>query len=284
MPLYVAIGLGYTWTRLGRRYDTEGITDLVMNVGAPCLVFSSLVGLELDPGAMLEMVLAMLAALACFALVGMVVLRAVGLPYHSFLAPVIFGNTGNMGLPICLFAFGDVGLALGVCVYATNTFVQFTGGLWLWSGGSSPKELLRTPLLYAAALAAIVLATGIAVPVTIVRTTTLLGDFTIPLMSFTLGVTLGRLQIANLRSAALLSLLRIGVGLGVGVGLSTLLGLEGAARGVLILQCSMPIAVINYLLAEKYERQAADVASAIVLSTLISLTTLPLILAWLLPS
>jgi predicted permease len=70
----------------------------------------------------------------------------------------------------------------------------------------------------------------------------------------------------------------------VGVGLSTLLGLEGAARGVLILQCSMPIAVINYLLAEKYERQAADVASAIVLSTLISLTTLPLILAWLLPS
>lgn len=284
MPVYVAVGLGYSWTRLGRRYDTEGITDLVMNVGVPCLVFSSLVGLDLDPTAMLEMVLVVLAALACFALIGMGVLRVAGLPYHSFLPPVIFGNTGNMGLPVCLFAFGDTGLALGVCVYATNSFVQFTGGLWLWSGGASSKELLRTPLAYAAVLAALVLATGVSVPIMIQRTTTLLGDFTIPLMSITLGVTLGRLEIAELRSAGLLSLLRVGVGFGVGVGLSTLFELDGAARGVLILQCSMPIAVINYLLAEKYQRDAAGVASAIVVSTLISLATLPLILAWLLPS
>ena len=253
-----------------------------MNVGAPCLVFSSLVGLELDPGAMLEMVAVTLVALASFAGVAAVALRVAGLPYHSYLAPAIFGNTGNMGLPVCLFAFGDVGLALGVCIYATNTLVQYTGGLWLWSGGLSAAQLLRTPLAYAAVLAAIVLTAGIPVPVTIERTTGLLGDFTIPLMSFTLGVTLGRLAIVDLRKAAILSVLRMGVGLAVGVALAESFGLEGAARGVVILQCSMPIAVINYLLAERYEREATEVASAIVLSTLISLATLPLVLAWLL--
>jgi len=254
-----------------------------MNIGAPCLVFSSLVGLELDPSAMLQMVLAMTVALASFALIGALVLRSVGLPYHSYLSPVIFGNTGNMGLPVCLFAFGDVGLALGVCVYATNTFVQFSGGLWIWSGTTSLEQLLRTPLTYAVVLAASALALDLPVPTTVERTTKLLGDFTIPLMSLTLGVTLGRLVITDLRSAAILSVLRIGVGLLVGVTLASLFGLEGAARGVIILQCSMPIAVINYLLAEKYEREATQVASAIVLSTLVSLATLPLILAWLLP-
>lgn len=283
-PLYVAVGLGFAWKRLGRAYDTEGITDLVMNIGAPCLVFSSLVGLDLEPRAMFEMVGTMLTALVCFALIGSLALRLLGLPFHSFLAPVVFGNSGNMGLPVCLFAFGDAGLALAVCCYAVNAFVQFTAGLWLWSGTISFGQLLRTPLAYAALLAAAVLTLELPVPLTIQRTTTLLGDFTIPLMSFTLGVTLARLQIADPRAALTLSALRIGVGIGVGVLLATLFDLEGVARGVIILQCSMPVAVINYLLAKKYDRSPDDVASSIVVSTLISLATLPLLLAWLLPA
>lgn len=282
-PVYIAVGLGFVWIRLGRRYDTEGVTDLVMNVGAPCLVFSSLVGLELPPSAMLEMVVVMCAALLCFALLGAAVLRLAGLPYHTFLPPVVFGNTGNMGLPICLFAFGDEGLALAVCVYATNTFVQFTAGLWLWSGRISFAQLLRTPLAYAVLLAALVLVAGLPVALPVQRTAELLGDFTIPLMSFTLGVTLARLRIADLRPALALSLVRLGGGMGIGVFLASLFDLEGVARGVLILQCSMPVAVINYLLAEKFARAAREVAGGIVLSTLISLATLPLLLAWLLP-
>jgi len=281
-PIYITVGLGYGWARSGRRYDTELITELIMTVGAPCLVFSSLVRLEMAPSALAAMAGATLVALVGFAAVAGLILRAARLPLTSFVAPMVFANTGNMGLPVCLFAFGQEGLALGVCVYATCAISQYTLGLWLWSGEVSFRQLVRTPLTYGALFSVLVLASGVSVPVWIQRTTTLLGDFTIPLMQFTLGVTLGRLRLGGAPRIFVLSLLRIGMGFALGIGLGALLGLEGVTRGVFILQCAMPVAVLNYLLAEKYGRSPGDVASLVLLSTLISLVTLPLILAWLL--
>jgi predicted permease len=270
--------VGYGWALFGRRYDTDLITDLIMNVGAPCLVFSSLVRLEAEPSDMIEMTLGTLAALLSFAVIGAVVLRLVGLPWTSFLAPMIFANTGNMGLPVALFAFGEEGLALGVCVFATNACLQFTAGQWLWSGTVSFSQILRTPLTLAVLGAVGVLVTGVSVPEWMLRTTGLLGGFTIPLMQFTLGVTLGTLSVAGLGRSFGLSVLRIGMGLAVGVSLAELLGLEGVARGVFVLDCSMPVAVFNYLLAQRYGRSPEEVAGAVMVSTLLSLVTLPLIL------
>ena len=281
-PIYITVGLGYGWARSGRRYDTDLITDLVMSIGAPCLVFSSLIRLDMDPSALAGMVGATLVALASFTLVAGIVLRAARLPHTSFLSPMVFANTGNMGLPVCLFAFGREGLALGVCFYATCAISQFTVGLWMWTGEVSFRELLRTPLAYSGLLSALVVTTGASVPEWIQRTAGLLGDFTIPLMQFTLGVTLARLHLGAVPRSFALSMLRIGMGLALGIGLSELLQLEGVARGVFILNCAMPVAVLNYLLAEKYGRSPGDVASLVVLSTLISLVSLPLILAWLL--
>lgn len=277
-PVYLCVALGWGWARLGRRYDTELVTDLVMNVGAPCLVFTSLVAIEAPLGEMLEMVGATLLALASFAGIGAALLRGLGLPLRTFLGPVVFGNTGNMGLPVCLFAFGEPGLVLAVCFYATTAFVHFTLGQGIWSGSFALGTLLRTPLTWATLLAAGVVVGGLPVPLWLGRTTELLGDFAIPLMQFTLGVTLARLSVAGLGRSVGISLLRIGTGLVVGVGLAWGLGLEGVGRGVFILDCTMPIAVFNYLLAERYARSPDEVASAVVVSTLISLLTLPVIL------
>ncbi len=194
----------------------------------------------------------------------------------------MFPNAGNMGLPVCFFAFGEEGLALAICFYAVAAFSQYSAGIWIWSGRVSGGELLRTPLAWSVLVAAVILATGATVPLWILRSTELLGAFTIPLMQFSLGVSLQRLELAAVPRNVALALLRLGLGFAVGVALSRLLGLTGAARGVLILDCSMPVAVLNYLLAEKYQRSPSEVASLVVLSTLISLVTLPLVLAWVL--
>jgi hypothetical protein len=227
---------------------------------------------------MIGMTFATLLALAIFGVIGALVLRLAGLPWTSFLAPIIFANTGNMGLPVALFAFGEEGLALGICVFATNACLQFTAGQWLWSGKVSFGQILRTPLALAVLAAVGVLVAGIPVPEWMQRTVGLLGGFTIPLMQFTLGVTLGTLSVAGLGRSFGLSALRIGMGLAVGVSLAELLGLEGVARGVFILDCSMPVAVFNYLLAQRYGRSPEEVASAVMVSTMLSLVTLPLIL------
>ena len=112
-PVFICTALGWAWVRAGRAYDRELVTILIADIGAPCLVFSRLVALEVEPEAMAEMAVAAVISVAGFAAAGIAILRLARLPFNTFLCPLLFGNQGNMGLPVCLFAFGDEGLALG---------------------------------------------------------------------------------------------------------------------------------------------------------------------------
>jgi len=281
-PIFVCAGIGFVWARRGGAFDQEFITSLIMNFGAPCLVFSELVSLEVESAVMARMSGGAALAMLGFGLVGMIVLRVARLPTHTYLGPLLFCNAGNMGLPLCLFAFGSEGLALATCFFAVMAFAHYTIGVWIWSGRFSLYELLRMPLSYAAVLAVAILMLDLPVPLWIVNTTELLGGLTIPLMLLTLGVSLSGMHLGRLRRTLGLSLLRLGMGFGIGVGLSLLLELDGVARAVFIVECSMPVAVFNYIFARRYERSPDEVASLVVLSTLIAFALLPFLLAWLL--
>jgi predicted permease len=141
---------------------------------------------------------------------------------------------------------------------------------------------VRTPLAWAAVVAVVFLLAGARPPGWIVRTATVLGGFTIPLMQFTLGVSLGRLGIGPIDRAARVAALRLGLGLAVGFTLAPLFGLEGVERGVFVLDCAMPVAVFNYLLAQRFDRAPGAVAGAVVVSTLLAFGTVPVLLAALL--
>lgn len=281
-PVYLCIAVGFVWRRVGRPIDNSLIADLCMNLGAPCLVFSSLVSLDVNLSALAQLAGVVVAAFVIFAVLGFAVLRAAKLPTASFLAPLVFPNTGNLGLPICLFAFGTEGLLYAVVFFATTSVIQFTAGQWLWSGDASVQRLAQTPLVYAVIAAIAVIASGIEVPTWLMRTTQSLGGITIPLMQFTLGISLATLRVKHLPRSLALGGLRLLMGFAVGVALADLIGLEGVIRGVVILDCAMPAAVINYLFAEKFNRDPDEVAGIVVASTTMSLVALPLILAWLL--
>lgn len=279
-PIYLIAGLGYGWARTSRAYDQKFVTNIVMNIGAPALVFARLSNLEMDPDALVTMVMAAIASLVCFFAIGSLVLRLAGLSLQTYLGPVVFGNSGNMGLPLCYFAFGDEGLAFGVCFFATTAIAHYTVGQWVWSGRTSLREV-NTPLTWAVAAAVAVLAFELPVPLWLDRTSSVLGGLTIPLMQLSLGVSLARLELTDVPRTFALSALRLGMGFGVGVALAGAFGLEGTARGVLILDCAMPAAVFNFMMAEKYGRNPTEIASVVVLSTLLAFVTLPLLIAWL---
>ncbi len=277
-PIFITIGLGWGWTRSGRPFDTGMATTLVTYIGTPALVFSSLVKLTVTPDALAAMGLAALAAFAIFGIVGTVTLRLARLSIPTYLPLIAFPNTGNMGLPLSLFAFGEPGLQLAVVFFTVSIIIMMTLGLWLVSGSASPRPALTTPLPYAAIAAAAFLATETQPPGWLLNTTDLLGQMTIPLMLIALGVSLARMRIVRLGRAAAMASLRLGLGFAVGVGLGEAFGFDPVARGVLIIECAMPVAVFTYLFARLYDREPEEAASAIVLSTLISLVTLPFLM------
>lgn len=173
-PLVVCAGIGFVWGRRGATYDAELTTSIIMNLGAPCLIFAELSSLEADPRELGELALGALLAMGVFAGIGAGVLRVARLPAQTYLAPLVFANTGNVGLPLCLFAFGSDGLALATSIFATVSIANFTIGVWIWSGRASLRTL-GIPISYATLLAVGVLVTGVQVPLWIRNVTELIG-------------------------------------------------------------------------------------------------------------
>lgn len=274
-PVFICVGIGFAWAKMERPYDSKLVTALLANFGTPCLVFSSIVGSKLTPEDFGSMVFIATTAMVGFALTSAVVLKIAGISKRTFLSAMTVPNTGNMGLPLCLFAFGERGLALAIGYYTIASLTQFTFGPLAASGGSAFTKLLKIPLIYAVFLGVAALVTGFEPPRWIDNTTRLLGGMTIPMLLITLGFSLASLRVKGLQRCILLSIFRIGMGFAGGVLLADVFALEGIMRGVVIVESSMPVAVFSYLFAQQYDRSPEEVAGLVVVSTVISFITLP---------
>lgn len=278
LPVLAVPAIGFIWARSGNSFDNRFVTQLVTNIGTPALAADALTRIRVETGALVQMAGLTAICFAGFLLLGLIVLKVMKLPNHSYLPALMFPNTGNMGLPLALFAFGDEGLAFAVVYFAISITSQFTIGMTLASGSFSLSRLLRMPLIYAIVFALIVLSFGWQLPAYIGNTLQLLGGVTIPLMLLALGVSLAQLRVTRLPRNLFLSIIRLGGGAAIGFAVGHFVGASELATGVLMIQSAMPVAVFNYLFAQYYNREPADVASMVVITTALSFVTLPLLL------
>ena len=281
-PILICSGLGYVWAWKGLDYPVDFVTRLVMNIGAPCLIVSSFSKTGIDIGKMAEVSAATAVVLSIMLVLGGVLIRAMRLEISTFLPSLLFPNIGNMGLPLCLFAFGETGLALGLTIFLVIFTLQMSIGIVLVAGRGNLSGLLKQPVLWATAIAVMLVSTGWSVPAWLDNTTGILGGATIPLMLITLGVSLAQLKVAEWKHSLLFSLIRVIGGFGLAIWVAGWFGLQGAERGVLVLQLSMPVAVFNYLLALRYQREPGEVAGMVVMSTLLAFVLLPFIVSYVL--
>lgn len=279
-PVFVLAAIGYGWRLTGAPFDMPFVTRIIMYVAGPCLVFSSLSQLTLPLSQFWQMVGAMIVVTLGVAVVSAVLIKAMGLSQRSFLPALTLGNTGNLGLPLCLFAFGEQGLGLAVAIYVTNSLLQFTFVPLLHTRVSPLKTLLSTPMLYGAIGGLAVVGADIELPAWLATTVEAIGDLLIPLMLMALGNTVGGLKTHNLPRALVLGAARLLIAFAVAVGVSFALGLSGVAQGVLVLQGAMPAAVFSYLFAAHYERDADDIAGIVLVSTLLAAVTLPFLVSY----
>lgn len=277
-PVAICALIGYVWARLGLPFERDFVTRVIMAVGAPCLVLQGIAGLPAgEPDFFVALAIG-IGVLASAGLAGALLLRAFGQPLRSFLPPVVFGNAGNLGLPLCLFAFGDQGLGLAVAFYLVGSVAQFTVGPLFQGREPAWRTLVRTPIIYAAALGLALFASGARLPAWAGNTVDLLAGLAIPLMLLALGHALGSFRVRRAGVAVGVSAMRLGLGFAAGLAATELLGLTGTLRGVVLIQSAMPVAVFNFLLAARYDRHPEDTAGAILVSTLVSFVTVPALL------
>lgn len=277
-PVFLIAFVGYLWARAGKPLDSTFVAVLVNTVSTPCLIIDTLTSSGLTFSLLGAVGLAAVLTLLTSAALGYLLVRAMGVSVQTYLPSMIWSNGGNMGLPMCLFAFGQTGLALAIGFFALSSMTNYTLGRAIAAGGLKMIDLVRMPIIWAIAAALLLLWTGLSLPKIVARSINLLGGLTVPLMLMSLGYSLANLRIASWRRSLIFSLARLLGGFAIGWGVALLLGLDGTARGVVVIQSAMPPAVLSYLWAATYGNEPEEVAGIVVLSTLISVAFLPVFL------
>ena len=245
----------------------------------PCLIFTALIQTKIDAGFLQITVFATILAYALVTLLGFALVKLAGLDLRTYLGPLIFGNSGNVGLPLAFFAFGDEGFGYAVVIFAIMGMYSFTAGIWIVSGGGSLLKIVKEPLVSATFLGALFLWQGWQTPPFLTNTLELIGQMAIPLMLITLGVAVARLTPGRVSKVAWLALIKYAGCLICACAAGWWFNLPDIAFAVLVLQVTTPVAVTSYMLAEKYGADAQAVAGLVVISTLFSVALIPITLA-----
>jgi len=283
LPVFITALIGYALAKANRPFDNKTITFLVASIGTPALVFFNLSKTTVAAGALAVIAAATVVAIMFYLAVGAIALRALGLKWRTFLPSLAFPNAGNLGLPLALYAAGEEGLNYAIVIFAITSIVNLTAGQAIAAGRNNFLVVLKSPILPAVALGLIFAYGGIPIPLFATNTLEMLSGLTIPLMLLMLGTSLAKIKVTTFGRSAVLSVVRIGMGVVAGFTLAALFGFTGPERVAFVLQCAMPVAVFNYVFAQMYDNEPGEVASMVVVSTLLSVLTTPIVLAMLAP-
>ena len=281
-PVFILAAIGFAWVKCGWNYEIEFVTRLAMTLSVPALIFVALMKANITADTLSNLFFSSLIAYICLALIFWIFVKIFKLNMATYWAPLIFGNTGNLGLPLAMFAFGEVGLSYAVVVFAVMAVGSFSIGVWMVSGGGSVNKVFKEPMVWATLLGALFLIQGWQTPKWATNTLELMGQMAIPLMLITLGVALARLKMKMISRAITLSVLKLIVSIGVAWIIGVYFDLNDVAFAVLVMQIATPVAVTSYLLAQKYGADANEVAGLVIASTVLSVFALPVLLGVLL--
>jgi hypothetical protein len=276
-PIFAVIAIGYLLA--GRRaLDLPTLSNLAILVTSPALMFTVLSGSELVAARWAALAGGTVFGAAGAAVLAVAYLKTAGEGRVGVLLPAIFANAGNMLLPSARLAFGPEGLEAAAIVFVTAAMLTSTFGIWIAKGENGFSEMLKLPLLYGSVGGLALAVSEVALPRLVMEPIEMLADMAIPILLLSLGAQLRNLPIAELRHSLAAVTIRMGGGVAFALLFVWLFEITGIERQVLLLSSVMPPAVINVVFAERYQRDPGLVASSIVIGTLASLVTIPLIL------
>jgi len=279
-PVFFVVGVGYYIGKKDPKINTKFITNFAANVGTPALILYALNIKNISFDIFSNYFWYYLLAITGFFFVGIIFLLILKTKdIIRELPPFVLPNTGNMGLPICLFAYGSDGLGIAAAISSLIILFHFTLGVFLADRKFNFEVIFKSPPFYTIIISVLLLYYEIQLPVFIENTSFLLMYATIFLILMSLGIALTRLKIFSFSKALISSLGRLILGPIIGLSIIYYYELDGFAAGVLLIQCSMPSAILNYLVGSIYspKKIVDNIASMIVVSTLLSFITIPIV-------
>ncbi len=278
-PVFALVGVGYYLGKKNPKYDTTFITNFAAKFGSPALAFYAITSTGVTFDTFVHYFFYTLIAVVGFSIIGLIVLIAQKRDFITELPPLILPNCGNMGLPICLFAYGKLGMGIASSISAFIIISHFTFGIFLASKKISFKVLIESTPVYAVLISVVLLYYNIKAPVFIENTAFLLAYSTIAMILMSLGIALTKLKVFSFKNAVISSFARLFLGPIIGLLIIYLFDLNGLAAGVLFIQTAMPSAILTYLVGSMYSSKETvnSIASTIVVSTILSFFTIPII-------
>ena len=278
VPVFFVIGIGYYLGKKNPEINTDFITTFAGNVGTPAMIFYTITTTGVTLSVFTEYFIYALIIIGGFSLIGILFLLLLKKDFISELPPLILPNTGNMGIPICLFAYGTAGLGVASAIASVVILLHFTLGVLLAKKSFSLEILIKNMPIYAIIVSVIFLYFEWDVPGYLENTTFLLTYATIFLVLMSLGIALTRFKF-SFKESIILASGRVLLGPIICFLIINKLDLNGFAAGVLLIQSAMPSAVLNYLVGSMYspKKVVDSIASTIVTSTLMSFITIPIV-------
>tara|TARA_Y100000590_G_scaffold172767_1_gene197594 strand:- start:132 stop:1031 length:900 start_codon:yes stop_codon:yes gene_type:complete len=275
-PVFLVIGIGYWYGKKDPKFDTKFITTFAGNFGLPAIIFYSLTSTGISIELFLRFSYYITLYVLIFAVIGIVILKILKKDIYRLLPPLILPNTGNMGMPLCLFAYGQMGLAIATAATAMILVFHFSINILLASKKFSIKPLLNCIPVYALLVSLLFVYFDIPSPKFLENATFLIGYSTIFLVLMSLGVALSKLKVFSFKETFVYSIIRVVIGPIVGFGFVKFFNLTGVEAGVMFIQASMPSAILTYLVSRIYspKKISDSIASTVALSTFLSFFTL----------
>lgn len=276
IPVFMLIAAGFTFAHW-KKISLASVTEIIVYLGTPSLVFSSLASKPLYAGDIFILFSGIVVIFVGVGLLIRVYFAMFDFKSRGFALPALFMNAGNMGIPLALFAFGQAGMQRATLMFVMITFLQYSLGIYLLNGRGNWRESFRLPLIYAAVAGLLVNLAQVKIPEILLQPVAMLGQATIPIMLISLGYRLREVESLQWGHALGGAMVRIFGGFAAANIAVLAIGATGINRQVLLLYGALPAAVINFVLTEKYRQDPALAASIVVISTFLSVLTIPIV-------
>jgi predicted permease len=279
-PVFFIVGIGFLLGKKNPNFDTSFITTYAGNFGTPALVIFALTAGGVTFEVFKEFFFYALILLSAFGIIGLIFLILMKKDYVRELPTFILPNTGNMGIPICLFAYGELGMGIAAAISSLVVLLHFTLNIFLAKRAFDFQTIFKSPAFYAIIITVLFLYFEQPVPQFVMNTVMLLAYGMIVMILMSLGVALTQMKVFSFKDAVITSTGRVILGPIIGFILIKIFGLSGVSAGVILIQSSMPSAILCYLVASMYSPKVIvdNISSTIVVSTIMSLVTIPITL------